>query len=485
MAKRNAFYNMISMFGSRPSQKVKPTETIGQMGTAVYGGYIVSNEKDKRLTNRERYRTFSDILANTSIVAAGVRYFLNLTAKVNWKIEPADNSLEARKVADFVEQALFQDMSTPWFKVVRRAAMHRFYGFSIQEWTARRRKDGLLTFADVDARAQLTITRWNVDITGKVYGVIQQSEQDSMEIYLPRNKLLYTVDDTLNDSPEGLGLFRHIVEASKRLQRYEQLEGFGYETDLRGIPVGRAPISDLDRERAQGTLKSEDVANKLNVVTSFIKKHIKNPKLGIVLDSATYRDRGENQTPSSVYKYNMELMRGDSPNLTEVAGAIDRVNREIARVFGVEHLLLGDGDRGSEALARSKADNFALIVESTLNEIRQSIDKDLIKTLLKINGIDKKLKPKISTDSVSFRSIEQITASLRDMAQAGAPLSPDDEAINEVRSLLGLSNIPIDEMDMDAFIGRDIPAAEAQEPKNERVQTQEQDLNDADINSGD
>ena len=120
--------------------------------------------------------------------------------------------------------------------------MYRFYGFSIQEWTARRRDDGFLTFADIAPRSQRTIERWDVDEAGQVLGALQRSPQTQEEIYLPREKLLYIVDDTLNDSPEGLGLFRHLVAPSRRLKRYEQLEGFGFETDLRGIPIGRSPV---------------------------------------------------------------------------------------------------------------------------------------------------------------------------------------------------------------------------------------------------
>ena len=444
---------MPSLFGFLPStrdgRRLRPTETIGATGTSIYGGYIVTNEQDSSLTGEARYRTFSNILANVSIVAAGVRYFLNLTARVDWKIDPVDSSDEAKQVSEFIEQLFFEDLDTPWFRVIRRAAMYRFYGFSVQEWTARRREDGMLTFADIAPRAQLTIIRWDVNESGQVVGCIQQSPQDGSEIYLPRERIVYHVDDTLNDSPEGLGLFRHIVESSKRLRRYEQLEGFGYENDLRGIPVGRAPLADLKTAAEQGNPQSN---TPLSVLTNFIQKHIKNPELGIILDSRTYRSQDDARSPSSVYEYDLQLLQGSNPALNEVASAIDRVNREIGRILGVEHLLLGDGDRGSEALARSKADNFALIVESTLNEIRETVVKDVVRTAMRLNGLSLDLMPIVTTNSVSFRNVSEITQSLASMAQAGAVLDPDDEAINEVRDLLGLSRIPQVNMDSDASL---------------------------------
>ena len=198
-------------------------------------------EKDPELASRsERYRRYSDILANVSIVAAGTRFFLNLVAKASWSFAASEEDASG-EFAERAEAMLTDDPLTPWHRIVRRSAMYRFYGFSIQEWTARRRDDGFLTFADIAPRAQRTIERWDVEDTGRVLGALQRSPQTQEEIYLPREKLLYIVDDTFNDSPEGLGLFRHLAAPARRLKRYEQLEGFGFETDLRGIPSWPSP----------------------------------------------------------------------------------------------------------------------------------------------------------------------------------------------------------------------------------------------------
>ena len=82
---------------------------------------------------------------------------------------------------------LTKDPLTPWHRIVRRLSMYRFYGFSIMEWTAKRRDDGLLTFADVEPRAQRTIERWDVDETGKVMGALQTKPANAAgDIFAPR-----------------------------------------------------------------------------------------------------------------------------------------------------------------------------------------------------------------------------------------------------------------------------------------------------------
>ena len=77
-------------------------------------------------------------------------------------------------------------------------------------------------------------------------GFMQRNPQTQEEIYLPRGKCIYLVDDTIDDNPEGMGLFRHLIKTAKKLERYELLEAWGFETDLRGIPIARGPFTQLE-----------------------------------------------------------------------------------------------------------------------------------------------------------------------------------------------------------------------------------------------
>ena len=430
---------------------VKPTSTAGTGGTVVYDGYIQSNEKDAGLRGQSRYQTYSEILANVSIVAASTRYLLNLVAKPSWKVEPADDSEEAEQIAEIIEE-IMHDMSTPWTRVIRRAAMYRFYGFSIQEWTAKKRKDGKIGMLDVEARPQLTIERWDTDESGTVNGVVQRAPTTQREIFLPRSKLVYMVDDCLNDSPEGLGLFRHVVDASARLKRYEALEGFGFETDLRGVPVGRAPLSSLAELVKQGKITKADKTAIEKPLKDFIQNHIRGPRTGMLLDSIPYQSEDEKGTPSSTYQWGLDLLKAGNTSQDSVARSISRISMEIARVLGTEHLLLGSDGKGSLALSRDKTDNFYMIVDSTLGELTETYQRDFLRPLFQLNGWNEDLMPTFKTDALQFRDIEQVTSALKDMASAGATLAPNDPAINEVRDLLGLSEAPEEEMDEDASL---------------------------------
>lgn len=434
------FQPLFDIFTRR--RKPAPTSTIGVPGTAVFGGYVETTENNGELTGTAQYKVYSDLLANVSIVSAGTRYFLNLIANSEWKVRPADDSEQALFYAKKIETQL-KSMETSWNRIVRRSAMYRFYGFSVQEWTAAKNADGDLMFIDIAPRPQLSIERWDVDRTGKVLGIVQTSPQTGDELYLPREKTIYIVDDSLNDSPTGLGLFRHIVESCTRLIRYEQLEGFGFESDLRGIPIGRAPFAALQEAVETGLITKADKINAETPIKTFIENHIKNPALGILLDSIPYESQDEAGTPSTVRQWDVELLKGSSTSLPEMANAIERVNREIARTLGVEGLLLGSQTAGSNALSKDKSINFALIVDSTLGDLGEAYKKDLVGRLFELNGWPEEMQPSLTPDDAVHRDVTTITQALKDMAKAGASMPLNDPAVNEVRRLLGLSPQPI------------------------------------------
>jgi len=417
--------------------RVAATKTIGVPGTAIWNGYIDEGERDQALIGQNRYRTYSDILANVSIVAAGTRYFLNLISNATWNIDPVDDTPEAKRFAEDVEFIIDQ-MNMPWRRVVRKAATYKFYGFSIQEWTAKRLDNGLIGIGRIDARPQSTIERWMRDDVGDIESVWQRSPQNSNEIEIPRDKLIYIVDDALNDSPEGLGLFRHLSEPTRRLKRFEQLEGYGFESDLRGIPVGRAPLAHLAELVKNGEITEAERTAIVQPLVDFMGNHIKNPKLSLLVDSVVYQSTGDNETPSNVKQWDLELLKAGSTSQGEIHETIRRLNEEIARILSMEGLLLGSGPNGTRSLSEGKSNNLAIVVDSTQKEMAETFDRDFIAVIGELNGWPKEMWPKFNPEPIRFKDVGEVTQALNDMAAAGAILAPDDPAINAVRGLLSM-----------------------------------------------
>lgn len=426
--------------GGKPAPITQPS---GTDGVAAPGGYLFRGETNAKLVGLPLWLTISDAITNSIVVAAAARYFLNLIAGTEWEVEPADDP-NGERAADLVRDGLLEaDMVKPWSAVVRKAALYKFYGFSMHEWTVRKRDDGTIVFADVAHRPQYTVLWWDkVDEKAPLLGVVQQSRWGH-RYYLPRNRLLYCVDDTLTDSPDGIGLIRHVIPRLERLNRYEQLEGIGFETDLRGIPVGRAPLAKLRQVAGpDGKGYGEGwVKDQIAGIKDFCENHVRTSDLSLVIDSTPYHDKEGH--PSAVPQWAVDLIKGDNGPLEEIAAAINRVNLEIARVIGAEFMMMGGTSTGSRAMHEDKTDQFGNLIQSTLGELAGFARNDLARTLVALNGMDAdKATPKLLPGSVATESVVSVAQALQYLAQAGAPLRPDDPAVDQIRARLHLAAQP-------------------------------------------
>jgi len=419
-----------------------PSKEVGGSGTPIYGGFVDDGEKSSKLTSANKHKTAADILTNISVIAASVRYFLNLLSNPDWAVEPADDSAEAKELAEFVESAM-ADLPVSWTRLVRRVGMYRFHGFSIHEWTSIKREDGRIVFTTIDSRPQHTIERWERNDNDDIIGVWQRKPQGGIEVPIDRWKLIYLVDDTLTDNPEGLGWFRHLVDPAERLKEYLKLEKTGYERNLAGIPVGRAPITGINRSVKNKTLTEQEGKTLLKGLTDFVSLELKQKNTGLILDSQTFESvTSEGTQPSATEQWGIELLTGDASGIAELGEAIKRLNVEMARIIGTENIFTGEGGSGSLALSKDKSANLYLNVQSTLTEMAEQFNHDFIEALWALNGLDKKLMPKFKPEDVAFKDVESIAGVLRDMALAGAVLSPDDPAIDDMRDMLGVSRQP-------------------------------------------
>ena len=174
-----------------------------------------------------------------------------------------------------------------------------------------------------------------------------------------------------------------------------------------------------------------------------IRMSRKLPDTGIMLDSRGYESRSDTGiSVSSNPQWDLQLLQGTAPGLPDINVAIERTQREIARVLSCESMLLDGG--GSNALSKDKSVNAYLAVNSCINDIKEQATKDLIPALWKLNGFPKDKMPRFKVEEVSSRDAESVAVILRDMASAGATLSPDDPVINDVRDMLGISQVDLE-----------------------------------------
>lgn len=423
------------------------TQMSGTDGVFAFGGHLTSFERKPELKGSNLYATYDKMMTTTVIVSAAVRYFQNLIGGTSWTVTPKDDSPDSERAADLVRTGLVEAQleTMPWESVVRKAALYRFYGFSSHEWSLRKRaSDGAMIFGDIQHRPQYTVELWDIPPEGgRFVGFVQRAYGQARQNYVWRDQMLYCVDNTLNDNPDGVGLLRHITEHARRLDRYEQIEGFGYDGDLCGMPIGRVPGAAL-KEKAATKGKGDDWVNEQTAaVRALVRNHFKEPNQGIVLDSEQYTNPSDPTSSLAVPKWAIELLKTETGNLANVHVVIERLTREIARVLGMEFLVLGGDGKGSLALSRDKTSMFASMLEATLSELSKFATHDLVFPLLRYNGIDPELyAPKFQAEPIATERVEAAVAALVGLAQAGAVLTPDDGAIDAIRARLHLPPQP-------------------------------------------
>jgi hypothetical protein len=434
--------------GARPASS-SPFAELGFGGAAVYGGAVWSGERNAALVGSRRWVTAQEIAVNMTIVAAGLRYFLNLTARPTWRVDPAEDQPDhkssdaAKQAADFVETVL-HGADTSWSRLIRRQATYRFYGYGLHEWVAKRREDGRIGIRSIEPRPQKTISGWDMDDHNSVQGVEQLNPKTGRKVYLPREKLVYFVDDALTDDPEGLGWYRHLVEPRDRMTQYLRLEKIGFERDLSGTPIGRAPLAAIKAAVKDGQLTKEEAGQLTRGIEEFVRNASKQPDTGLMLDSQTFTNIGPqgDKQASSVSQWAVDLLSSTAGSAAELGSAIQRTTWDMAAIMGVERLLIGREGAGSLALSEDTTQNLILNINSTTGDMAEAHDRDLIGPVWALNGFPPELRPTLKVEDASFKDAEKIARTLADMATAGAVLAPDDPAIDDVRDLAGISRQP-------------------------------------------
>ena len=336
-------------------------------------------------------------------------------------------------MAHEIERQL-KGLETPWSTVVERAGLFMWFGVSAQEWVLREATHGdfagALELADFLVRPPATIERWPM-ADGKLTEIVQRDPLTGEEKRVPRWKLLYLVDALITDDPQGTGRFRQVAELAKRLGVLEQIEGWGFQTDLGGQAIGRIPEAELAK------LPAAEQARMKAGILEFLREPIKRPGFGLALDSSPYKDASGNLT--NIPKWGIELLRAAGTSHKEVGEAIKRLIWQMALVLGVEHKLVGFDGAGANSHQKQKSADFYNATLSALTKMAEEFRRVLV-TLFQLNGWDPALVPTPTLDYLAFQDVAGVIDGIQ-------KLSTEDPRMPHVQQLfkaMGLTPPPED-----------------------------------------
>jgi hypothetical protein len=426
--------------------KVSATKPVGVSGTAIYGGYITSNERSSDLVGTAKWRNYDTWKRNIAAVAAGLRNYLVLVGSPDWgmdaykapgKDEPSTEDAERAKWA----LAQLTGMATPWSTVTQIAALATFDGFELQEWVLNRDADGRLGLRDIAWRPGHTIERWNRE-SGVIVSVVQRAPEGGDEIEIPRERLVYTKDLPLTDSPEGVGVMRQLAETIRRMLLHEELRDKGHEKSVDGVPVAYGPI--LEKKALIGTVPdgwtrtytAADFDTEFEAIQTFAAAK-KRKHAALILDSSVYQDQEGKLSGAAKYRY--EILRVGAENQAQLSADIKQLSWDLLSIMGFEYLALGADGAGSLAMHASKMAGALRLVTSVLNRWAITARREILMPLWAANGWDPETAPTLTWDALEFADHAAVVQSLSALL-TGAAVEPGraDGIVDAVLANMGL-----------------------------------------------
>jgi hypothetical protein len=399
----------------------------GSDGVIAYGGYVQSNEGSSRLTGSQKWTEFANAWhVPACAVWAVLRHALLSGMKWSLTENPAGGDVAKRGVEVVQAGLLDARLAKPWPQIAAKALMADANGFSLHAAALGRRKDGAVVYTDIAHRPPHTVERWLRDADDKPWRAVEQRISNGRTYEIPLEDCLYLVNDTLTDSPEGVGFLRLIVERLRRITKYERLEGSELFSSMGGIPIARAPLEEI---AAQAGGRDADavraaITTATQAIEGAVSERIKSPETQqyLKLDSSTYKGSSPD-TISGVQKWGIEIIKGDLQGLADIRKIISDLHLDVARMLGVEFAFIGGGDSaGTQALHESKTSVFAQSIQAGAARLAACADQQLVRRLVRANGLDPDVAaPYLTPAPIGASDVEKVARTLGLLNMAGLP----------------------------------------------------------------
>ena len=423
--------------------KVKPTATdfmeVGSSGLHQYGGEI-RNDFLRQLQGKQQYANYREMADNDPVVGAMLHSIEMLIRSVDWTVEPSeDNDERAIDQAEFVSSCL-GDMSNSWVDTLSSIMGFLVYGYSYHEVVYKRRQgftkdartrskfnDGKIGWRKMPVRSQETIERWDLDSNGGINGAIQNDPNSKGKgaVFLPIEKCLLFRTTTKMNNPQGRSILRNAYVPWYYKRRIQEIEAIGIERDLAGLPVALVPPQML----SDAATANERAA--LDAIKQLVRNIKRDEQEGIVFPLAYDPETGQKA-------YDIQLLSTGGRRQFDTDAIIGRYDQRIAMTVLADFLLLGHENVGTQALSVSKVDLFLRSLDAYISEIVEVFNQHAIPRLMRLNGVDESLSPHLTATLPKSVDLGALGSFVSSLAQAGAPLFPDEALEGHLRSLAGL-----------------------------------------------
>lgn len=433
-----------------PSTTVRQSRfvEIGNSGLKHYNG-MLEEEFLRELRGPEGVKVYNEMSKNDGVIGASLFAYSMLAKGVDFRVDPAnDSGAKGEAVAEFINDCLFNDMSTSWRDLLGEILSMLTYGWSYFEVVYKRRegstsdattnsrfRDGKIGWRKWAPRAQNTLYRWELDENGGIQGMVQRASPHFVEQLIPIEKSLLFRTIIERGNPEGQSILRTAYPSFYQKRRVVIVRGIGIERDLAGLPMLTPPEGvDIWNPNDAAAVAKKVAAEKL----------VRNIR------------RDEHEGILKPFGWELELLSSGGARQFDVQAVIAQLNAEMAMSMMTDFVLIGHEKVGARSLSMDKRATFSHAAESFLDNICEVINRFAIPRLVALNGWDAELSPKLEHGPVAELELEQLMSFL-DKAGSGGFIFPDKELELHLRKRAQLPPPP-DDIDESRYDPQPAPA---------------------------
>ena len=390
---------------------------VGKTGLKRSGG-ILQEEFLRELRGTQGMRVYREMSRNEAIVGASLFAYTTLAKEVSFRIDSAQKGdAKADEVAEFISGALFEDMNLSWRDLLSEIFSFLTYGWSWFEVVYKRRggdvqdptyksrfNDNKIGWRKWAPRAQDAMVEWVIDDTGGIKGLVQAPEPSFQRVTIPIEKSLLFRTSSMCGSPEGMSILRTAYQSFYYKRRIQIIRGIGIERDLAGLPKLTPP-------------EGLDIWNP-NDATAVTKKAAAEKIVRSIR-------RDEHEGVILPHGWTLELLTSGGSRQFDITAVIAQLNAEMAMSMMTDFMLVGHEKAGARSMREDARDTFSHATSSFLDTICDVINRFAIPQLVKMNGWDEALTPKLQHGPVAEIGLTELSNFIQVAAGAGL-LFPDE-----------------------------------------------------------
>lgn len=385
--------------------RTKPPKVNKEIGdnNAIFNGLIQGHEYNDQLKGTRRIAKYDEMRLGDAHVQASLKVVKLPLLSANWSIQAGGNGKGINKtIADFVEDALFNQPTRTWQETLTNILLHLDYGCMPFEIIYQFTDEGQITLKKLAVRHPRTITKWELE--GGENGVEQTTQNGTYKI--PMDKMIIFVNEKEGDNWEGKSILRSAFKHWLFKDKAELIEVMAMEKQGLGIPRGKTPTGATSDDEA----KMDDVLKNMRANEDGYVRHPQDWEIDFLDMKA-----GTIKNPSDFIK-----------------------RQEWAIMLNVlaTFMQMGSGAVGSFALYKGSNTFFLMALEYVAKHIAETINKYLIKKLVDFN-FETDTYPELVYDSIGAVDINALTTALQRGVQTGV-LTVDPELETYLREVMDL-----------------------------------------------